>query len=370
MSLVMTWEDAEQAWTGLLRSIEEAQFKLNCTWVNAWFRGEEDSKFELLPTLLRRTWINIPDVERPSPQAGAIDPNYVKVSRRRQALRKQLQDAHRNQHANLSSLRKEYERLKHEERKLKEAANAARTYRPLLRLGERDAFISYHYRAGLTWEDSWSSLAYMQHHGVPTRLLDWTDTLATALYFATKLYRMQVEKFWFDDRKANPMKSRPIIFPPSHIIDTLPTPVIWILNPYHLSKYGDSKRNRVWDLSLDGELDYYRCFIEQKSWPFSSPIPAYSPWRSDRMAAQQAMFIVWGYDRRPLDQIVDDGRRSSGTILAKIQLSKLAAVYAVKHLRQMLGFDRFAIFRDLDALGAKVRREFLHDANDPKEKFD
>src|SRR5262245_21675510 len=40
------------------------------------------------------------------------------------------------------------------------------------------------FRAFLPQISGWSTLFHMQHHFVPTRLLDWTANFNTALYFA------------------------------------------------------------------------------------------------------------------------------------------------------------------------------------------
>ena len=37
--------------------------------------------------------------------------------------------------------------------------------------------------------DSWEWLFFMQHYGVPTRLLDWSESPLMALFFAVTLAR-------------------------------------------------------------------------------------------------------------------------------------------------------------------------------------
>jgi FRG domain len=36
----------------------------------------------------------------------------------------------------------------------------------------------------LDTKDKWERLAFMQHYGVPTKLMDWSTNVTAAIYFA------------------------------------------------------------------------------------------------------------------------------------------------------------------------------------------
>jgi FRG domain len=90
-----------------------------------------------------------------------------------------------------------------------------------LMLEKEDAFFwEFQARAhelhGLSFDD-WDYLFAMRHHGVPTRLLDWTESLGVALYFAVKSDTGTATK----------------------------RPCIWVLNPYSLNQKAGWGRDLV-----------------------------------------------------------------------------------------------------------------------------
>ena len=75
--------------------------------------------------------------------------------------------------------------------------------------------------------DGWDVLFHMRHHGLATRLLDWTETLAVAVYFALR--------------------------------DSVPrsVPCVWLLNPYALNQLSWEVRDLVAPEYLpQGEYDF------------------------------------------------------------------------------------------------------------------
>jgi hypothetical protein len=230
-----------------------------------------------------------------------------------------------------------------------------------LRYGEKDAYVLFRARTKLPFgNSSWETLAAMQHYGAPTRLLDWTDALAVAVYFATKQFRLAMVQLrgsipnWLENHAEGPDLSA---------FQGLPEPAIWILNPFRLARFAIGK-NAVEDLSLRPDLDYFDCFHMRYCWPFPYAMPTTLPWRTPRMEAQRGYFTVHGTDVRALEQQVHkhflDGSTScKDPIIAKVTLTPPAAVFAVRYVVQFVGLDSFSMFRDEDNLGATLR-EFMH----------
>jgi hypothetical protein len=218
--------------------------------------------------------------------------------------------------------------------------------------GEHEAFVDYTFRSGANHRPSWEVLAEMQHFGVPTRLLDWTEIAVVAIFFAVRRYFPILTKAIAAndlDRRISPQSVELI---PDEELAGVPEPTVIVLNPYLLARRA-IKVNRILDPSLNVEHDYFNSFFVRRRWPFTAPAPMYSSWRNPRLAAQQGMFTVQGTSREPLETQVPE-------VLRIVRLTRAAALYAALHVSRYCGLSRFTIYRDLDALGSQVRDAFIH----------
>ncbi|RDC67446.1 FRG domain-containing protein [Rhodovulum sp. 12E13] len=99
-------------------------------------------------------------------------------------------------------------------------------------------------------ERSWDRLVKLQHFGVPTRLLDWTEVLGMAVYFAVR------------DLQGSPKEE----------------PAVWIINPFQISYMTRqsidpyTKDTSIGDFHNQNGFDYYENFILKQSWPRSSTV--------------------------------------------------------------------------------------------------
>ncbi len=108
----------------------------------------------------------------------------------------------------------------------------------------------------------WIQIA--QHHGLPSRLLDWTENAAIALYFAC-LHR---------DRNG----------------------LVLILNPIDLNKERDSKRPRIFDVNNDQDIikPYLSLNGERDPQNGLKTIAINPTWNSERIMLQRGVFTLHG----------------------------------------------------------------------------
>jgi hypothetical protein len=169
--------------------------------------------------------------------------------------------------------------------------------------------------------NSWEVLSILQHHGIPTRLLDWTESFAVALFFP--------------------------------LADARPKPHIWVVNPFLLNRdSGFAKIPRIPLVGLDDLPDYGDSFVRVENrvvWPYGEPIFVQIPWATDRISAQQGFFTIHP-DERPLEAV-------SKRWVRRIEIPDEALPGARRFL-EVAGINEFAVFPDLQGLAQFLRRRY------------
>ncbi|WP_342625575.1 FRG domain-containing protein [Bacillus subtilis] len=168
--------------------------------------------------------------------------------------------------------------------------------------------------------EGWDLLFLMQHHGVKTRLLDWSESFAVALYFAN-----------LDWSHINPCS-------------------IWMLKPLKLNK------------ETLGEEKYY---IPENSYEdivninepklSDNSLALYPMRNSTRIVAQHGMFTIQGKSGLPLEEELAD----RPDILKKINISSKLKK-DVKKFLNISGVSQFTLFPDLDGLARYVNGQGVY----------
>ncbi len=161
-------------------------------------------------------------------------------------------------------------------------------------------------------QNDWEHLFAMQHYGLPTRLLDWSENLFVSACFALL------------DKGGHELHDGPCI------------PIIWCFDPVAwnrtaplLSEFGDD----VYVLTTaDEDSAAYQTFTEKRR-P-KSPVAIFGSHNSERIVAQRGTFTVWGKETKGMEEVASP---QEGRTMWALRLAGDRSLL-MKHL-QVFGFN-------------------------------
>jgi hypothetical protein len=181
----------------------------------------------------------------------------------------------------------------------------------------------------------WDYLFLMQHYGVPTRLLDWTENPFVALFFAlTTAIR----------NDSNPA---------TYAHDS----AVWVLDPVewnaaaldHISYEGDV-------LSTDKE--HLKGYAPGAQYDMMNilPVAMYGAHNSRRIVAQRGVFTIFGKNTKPMEKIYESEAAFTGS-LYKL-LIPAADIPTLLSGLLSIGYVDSVVYPDLDGLSREIKRHF------------
>lgn len=199
----------------------------------------------------------------------------------------------------------------------------------LLREEEKSLYLKFSAEAWPLLSESqrreWGIVFVMRHHGVPSRLIDWTSRFSGALYFA-----MQNR----DQQGA----------------------AIYMLNPQRLNEISMGERALVFleeqarkDLKLD-TFAHHPCAMRSEEVRTIAVTPVLN---NPRLVAQKGRFLLAGDSFKPLEHQFDS-ELVKKDILTKIVIEPPMFADAEIFL-ELSGVTEYGLFPDLDGLARQLR---------------
>ncbi len=174
-------------------------------------------------------------------------------------------------------------------------------------------------------KDDFDWMFLMQHYGVPTRLLDWTESPLTALYFAV-----------------------------SDVATEANDAALWSLKPTEL--------NKIAGISV-GEKNFILCFddLELKSYSVEvlnqnprnklTPLATIATRNNSRIQAQLGVFTIHHLDVRPIEDFCNSNE------VVKYLIPQNCKEEIRKELK-LLGISKFTLFPELSSIGEILKGHY------------
>jgi hypothetical protein len=220
---------------------------------------------------------------------------------------------------------------------LRDASDLADLERQLMtRFRQRS--IPYHTR---NLSDDWDALFFMQHYGVPTRLLDWTENPLIALHFALML------------APRRPRRRRGLEYQEAA--------AVWILHPQAWNRSALSRLSYAAGPLTPGDeaLKGYSP-IAAAGARSNYPVALYGAHNSSRIVAQQGVFVIFGRDKTPMEKL-DRRHGFSGRELTKVTILR-SRIPAMRRSLLNDGITESVVFPDLEGLARETKRHFGFEA--------
>lgn len=184
-----------------------------------------------------------------------------------------------------------------------------------------DSFQKFSDRIFKRRTSEWETLFEMQHYGVPTRLLDWTESFGVALFFAA-----------YYNKRHHPDNDA----------------AIYLLSPHRLNEY--SGINRIYRIPEDENSFPYKGIYWNKT-PFAANAPiAIEPiFINDRMLAQRGMFTVHHNGIKPIES-------KFPRAIKKVVIPN-AVIDAALDFLALTNINEYSVFPDLAGIAGYLTKE-------------